>query len=198
MMDTNILKRAGLSLAVLAALSLTACATPQPGTPEAKKQSAEDTADAIPDWFLTMPQDDMALYAAGTAQSSDLQLAMDKAVLSAKRALADRINSHVSSKMKEFVAETGTGADTQVTSEIERVTSNLITEVSLSGYSQANAKVITDQGSYRSYVLLKYPMGSANGLLVDQIKKNDVLESRVRASKAFEELEKDIQAARGK
>ena len=98
--------------------------------------------------------------------------------------------------MKEFLTEIGQGEDTEVLTEAERVTSNLITEVNVSGYSQADAKILAQGNRYRAYVLLKYPIGKANRILIDQVKKNRVLEVKLRASKAFKELEEEIKRAR--
>lgn len=197
-----------LGLIVLSAIFISGCASPQPGSPEAvyeqeqKKEEArveatEETVDELPSWFLNLPKDEHSVFAAGTATSPDLQLAMDKGTLNAKRTLADRINGLLSSKMKEFVTESGQGEDTFVLTEVERVTTNLITEVNVAGYSQEDAKVLPQGNKYRAYVLLRYPVGKANRILVDQVKKNRVLESKLRASKAFKDLEEEIKRARG-
>ena len=196
------------ALAILGVLALGACASPEPGTPawtaqqaqqkEAAKADAAKTAVAeIPSWYGSPPDDANSIYAPGTATSTDLQFAIDKAVLAGKRSLADRINSKLSSKMKEFISESGAGEDTQLTSESERVTSNLITEVNLTGYAVTERKMIPSGSQYRAYVLLQYPLGNANRLLVDSVKKSSALESKLRSSKAFQELEEDIRKARG-
>jgi len=194
--------------AILGALTLAACAGPQPGTPaftaqqEQQKQQArvdtvKDSVSDLPSWFANPPTDEFSVYSAGTATSADLQFAVDKAVLGAKRSLADRVNSKLSSKMKEFISESGVGENTQVLAESERVTSNLITEVNLAGYDVTQKKIVPAGTQYRVYVLLQYPLGQANRLLVEQVKKNDLLQGKLRASKAFQELEKDIKDARG-
>lgn len=188
---------------------LAACAQPEPGSPaaaaaaerqkeEARIGAVKSTVDETPSWFLNPPREDLAIYAPGTSTSSDMQLALDKAVLSAKRTLADTLNSLLSSKMKQFVAESGAGEDAVVLSETERVTTNLITETTLAGYSRTQAKVIPQGSQYRAYVLLQYPTGSANKVLMDRVKQERGLESKLRSSKAFQELEQEIQAARGR
>lgn len=186
---------------------LAACAQPQPGTPaftaaveqhkqEQQAASVKDAVADMPSWYLAPPSDDTSLYAPGTATSADLQFAVDKAVIGAKRSLADRINSRLSSKLKEFLSESGAADDAKAMIESERVTKNLITEVNLSGY-QVTEKTVTPAGSqFRAYVLVQYPLGQANRLLLDQIRKSDLLENKVRASKAFQELEQDIDSAR--
>lgn len=191
------------TLMILTAGLLASCATPKPGTPEAEMakeearvEAMEETLSDLPSWYLNVPQDDNKVYAVGTATSRDLQLALDKSILNAKRSLADRINGVLSSKMKSFVSEVGSGEDTEVISEVERVTTSLITEVNVAGYIQKDAKLMSKGGEYRSFVLLEYPLGSANRILVDQVKKNQILNTRLRSSKAFQDLEDEIKKAR--
>jgi hypothetical protein len=193
--------------AVLGASFLAACASPQPGTPawtaqqeqrkqEARAEAVKSTLDDLPSWYASPPVDEHSIYAPGTATSTDLQFAEDKAILGAKRALADRINGRLSAKLKEFISESGSGESPQLLTESERVTSNLITEVNVAGYTITEKKFIPMGQQYRAVVLLQYPLGSANRILVDQVNKNSILQGKVRASKAFQELEKDIQDAR--
>jgi hypothetical protein len=200
------MKRSALCV-ILGAMTLAACASPQPGSPgwvaqqeqkkqEARAETVKKAVDDLPSWYTSPPLDEFSIYATGAATSSDLQFAEDKAVLAAKRAMADRVNGKISSKMKEFLAESGAGENTQVQAESERVTSNLITEVNLAGYTITQKKFVPAGQQYRAYVLLQYPLGSANRILVDQVNKNSILQGKVRASKAFQELEKDIQDAK--
>lgn len=200
---------ASVLAACVLTVGLTACAQPEPGSPaaaaaaerqkeEARVSAVRTTVEESPSWFLNPPREDLAIYAPGTATSSDMQLAMDKAVLSAKRTLADTLNSLLSSKMKQFVSESGGGEDTVLLSETERVTTNLITETTLAGYQRTQAKVVPQGSQYRAFVLLQYPTGSANKVLMDRVKQERGLESKLRSSKAFQELEQEIQAARGR
>lgn len=187
----------------LAALTLLAACAPDPGSPawtaqqaqkkeEARTAAIKGAVDEIPSWYSAVPDDETALYAPGTAASSDLQFALDKAVLAAKRSLADRLNGKISAKIKEFIAESGAAEGTPPTSESERTTTNLISEVALTGYVVKEQKFIPSGGQYRAYVLLQYPLGKANRLLVDQVGKDAALQGKLRASKAFQELEAEL------
>lgn len=187
---------------------VTGCATPDPGSPEAiykedrkreegRVAATQQTVLEIPSWYLNLPQESHSVYAAGTATSGDLQLAMDKSILNAKRTLADSIKGLLSSKMKQFINESGSDGDSILTNEASKVTTNLITEANVAGYKQADAKVLSQGKQYRVYVLLQYPLGKANQVLVDQVKKNRVLEGKLRATKAFKDLEEEIKRARG-
>jgi hypothetical protein len=194
--------------AMSAALALVAaCAsTPKPGTPEAaalehqeqvKVQHDEVTSvvSEAPDWYVKPPQDEQKIFAPGTATSGDLQLAMDESALAAKRTLADSLKGLLSGKMKQFVSESGTG-EVVPTKEVESVTTDVITEVNVAGYHQVNAKVIPEGTQYRAYVLLEYPLAQANQALDNRVRQDPNLESKLRASKAFEDLERDIEKSR--
>ena len=187
--------------------TLAGCAGPQPGTPgfvamqeedrqKAAVKAAEQSVSKTPSWYIQPPVDANAIYAAGTETSLDMQMSMDMAVLSAKRALASQINNRLSSKMKDFAMQVGAGDDVQVTKEIERVTTNVITEVNLSGFTREKSELIPQGKGYRTYVLLRYPLGESNRMIVDQMKKSAVLEAKMRASDAFQELEREIEAAK--
>ena len=123
---------------------------------------------------------------------------MDKAVLSAKTALASQLNNRVSARIRDFMNEVGIANDAAMSAEAERVSQNVVTEVNLAGFRRDNSKVFQEGRTYRAYVLLYYHMGDANKIVRDQVKKSDRLEARLRASKAFQELEKEIETARGR
>jgi hypothetical protein len=185
---------------------LTACVGPQIGTPgyvamqeedrqKAAIKAAEESV-AKASWYVQPPVDANSIYAAGTETSSDMQMSMDMAVLSAKRTLAAQIGNRLSSKMKEFAMQVGSNDDNQVTKEIERVTTNVITEVNLAGFTREKSELIAQGKGYRTYVLLRYPLGESNRMIVDQMKKSAVLNAKLRSSEAFKELEKEIEVAR--
>ncbi len=186
---------------------LAGCAGPQPGTSSFVTMQLEDQQKAAikaveqsvakaPSWYTQPPVDASSIYAASTETSSDMQMSLDMAVLSAKRTLAGQISNRLSSKMKEFAMQVGAGDDVQITKEIERVTTNVITEVNLAGFTREKSELIPQGKGYRTYVLLRYPLGESSRMILDQMKKSAVLDAKLRASKAFQELENEIEAAK--
>lgn len=148
------------------------------------------TADDVPDWMLILPDDDEAFYSAGTAVSRDMQLAIDKANLAAKRNLADRIGGELSSQIKEFVIESGDMYERDlVTLDVERTTKNVMARINVAGYVPAKMEVYPLGTMYRVYTLIAYPIGAHNDILVEQIRRNRALYAHVRSSVAFKELE---------
>jgi hypothetical protein len=147
-----------------------------------------------PSWYTQTPKDakDGALYAVATEYSKDMQFAVDKTMLSAKRELASRFSSHVSSMFKEFTAEVGE-ADGEVVREIERVTKKVIKDVNLVGVERTQFKVQHDKnGGYRAWVQLRYSVDESNKMLMAEIKRNRQLNAKLQAAQAFKELQKEF------
>ena len=105
-----------------------------------KEQVAE-----VPKWYTKMPVKEDAIYAVGTANTPDLQLSNDIAILSAKTTLADRINGRVNSVTKSFVTKVGsTDADASIINEIQTATKNIIADVDVAGYNVSESKVVSN------------------------------------------------------
>lgn len=68
------------------------------GCADSEKSDAPTTEvpAGAPDWFVNLPEDDTHLYAARTATSLDLQLAINKAVAAARADLARRVDPQAS------------------------------------------------------------------------------------------------------
>ena len=157
----------------------------------------EQQVDSIPDWVKELPKSEEAFYSIGTAVSSDLQLSIDKSMLAAKRTLADRIGGELSTQIKSFVTELGEqGASEVIMLEIEQVTKNVVANVNVAGYNPTTIEIVPEGTVFRTYVLLEYPIGSANDILIEQVRKNRALYARIRASKAFRELEESVDEKR--
>jgi len=147
------------SIALL--FSLAACSgPPKPGTPEYALQQHEfqvektkTAADQAPDWYMDPPKGEGVIYATGTATSTDLQFAVDKAVLNAKYQLADQMAGKVSGKQKDFITETAGG---QHSGTAERATSNVVADIALPAYQVVQRKVVPVDTQFRSYVLLRF------------------------------------------
>jgi len=188
------------------ALAVTACASTNQKTAYQnidklnKQQQASNVAkikdngkvlNSAPDWFLSPPVDDEALYSVATDYSNDLQFAVDKAVFNAKVGLATQINNRVSSKTKEFAFESGNGSSAQLNREFERASRVKVTDSNLSGYTIIDRVIIQQGVGFRVYVLLRYPLGEGNKIATEQ--KRVVSEKAIakRAEKAQAELEQE-------
>ena len=172
---------------------LQSCATdPKILAEKQKAKVASETIKEAPKWFNKLPKSKKILYAKGTAVSSDMQLSMDKATMLAENSLAKKLNSTISSKTKLFAKEVGMDELTEIYTELERVIINTVKEANIVGFNEYKSKTIAVGSKYRTYYVLEYALGSANKILISQIKNNALLEGSLQASKAYKELEKEI------
>jgi hypothetical protein len=155
----------------------------------------EKQIDEMPEWYTAIPKEDGAVYAVGTSQTPDLQLAVDIAVLSAKTTLADRVNSRLRSQMKIFKAKLGsTDFDSTVQNEFEQVTRNIIADADVAGYTIKESKIVPNGTQYRAYVLLEYKDAVANRVIKTRLMSNEGLYTKLRATVAFKELDNAVEA----
>lgn len=144
----------------------------------------------IPDWFLNTPQDPNYLFAARSSTSQDMQFAIDKAATDGRAEIGRQVETKVQALQKKFDEETGMGKDAQLL-QMFTSASKTVVSTSLSGSRIAKQKIAKESGVFRAYVLIEYPVGATNAALVDQIKKNEQMYTRFRASQTFDELQKE-------
>ncbi|QZI94362.1 hypothetical protein MelnitzEXVC044M_76 [Methylophilales phage Melnitz EXVC044M] len=162
-----------------------------------KTKVVEEQIAEMPKWFKKLPESKDAIYSTGTAATSDLQLSVDLAVLNAKTTLADRINGRVRSQTKSFVAKIGNeDIGSSVLSEVEKATKNIIADVDVAGYKVQETEVVANGPDYRAYVLLVYSDKEANKIIMNRLRKDRMLLSKVRSTKAWEELEKTVDSVK--
>lgn len=142
-----------------------------------------------PSWYNSQ-NDSKALYSVASEYSKDFQMAVDKSMLSAKRELASKFSSYISSMVRDYATELG--EDGAVIRELDRTTKLVVSQVNLIGVHRENFAVVREDGGYRAYVKVKYSIDESNRILMYEIKKNRQLNARLKASKAFRELEEEV------
>jgi hypothetical protein len=114
-------------------------------------------------------------------------------MLSAKRELAANFSSYISAMMKDFAIESGSTGDV-VSTDLDRTTKLIIARINLVGVQRVNFKVVHEGKGYRTFVRLRYSADESNKLLMAEIRKNQALYARFKASKSFQELENEVRA----
>ena len=163
-------------------------------TEEAKEK---ETAESIPDWYLNPPQgSDVLMYIRGSAVSDQLQLALDLATNSALKNLGKKVETRVASKAKQTIRQAGIGEDQVSKTEINLISSTVMDEVTLSGYETVETKLVSlDNGSYRAFILLKYPVAKAYKSYIEKIDESPELKGKlaeIKGTDIYKELEKAV------
>ena len=187
-----------ISSAVAIAIGLSACQTNKEsimGRPEVvyKYSTVNQQIEKIPEWYLQIPSADDTIYSSGSAKAPDLQLAVDIAIMKAKTTLADRINGKLDSMTKSFVAKIGSDdLDTSVLTEIEKTSKNVIASVDVAGYVVDKSDITQEGTQYRAYVLLAYNSEEATKIMMNRMKRDRMIYSRIRSTEAWKELEDEV------
>lgn len=187
-----------ISSAVAIAIGLSACQTNKEsimGRPEVvyKYSTVNQQIEKIPSWYLKIPSADDTIYSSGSAKAPDLQLAVDIAIMNAKTTLADRINGKLDSMTKSFVAKIGSDdLDTSVLTEIEKTSKNVIASVDVAGYVVDKSDITQEGTQYRAYVLLAYNSEEATKIMMNRMKRDRMIYSRIRSTEAWKELEDEV------
>ena len=179
---------------VSTAVLLTACSNfkyNQSVDVSAPKFGSDSKSVNVPDWYTSNDKEPNAIYGVASEVSTDMQFAVDKAMLSAKRELASNFSSHIDSMMKDYTAQAG-NADAEVLQEINRTTKLVVNRVNLVGVNRTHFKIVKEEKQYRAYVKVRYAIDDSNKILIEEIKKNRRLSHKLEASKAFRELEREV------
>ena len=162
-----------------------------------KEREEKEIQESIPSWFIKVPKgDEKIMYVRGTAVVDTLQGSLDSATNAALRELGKKLEIRLNSKIKETVRQAGIGEDQVTKSEMNRVSSLVVKEVTISGYEVADTKLVKlDNGSFRSFVLLEYPIAQVYKAFINRVEENKNLKSTVSALKntdVFKELEQYV------
>ena len=139
---------------------------------------------------IKTPNDPNFFFATGTSESLDLQLAIDKATLNARAEIGRQLELKLNSLQKSFAEEVG-DTDPELNKLYSSAT-EVVVSTQLSGSKIRDTKYKEKNGKYHAVVLVEYPVSAANAALVNQIKKDQNLYTRFRASEGFKELEAQV------
>jgi len=175
----------------------TPVASPTPAVTKDQALPAQGKVDApftidLPSWYVKAPATtDDYTWVAGTAISSDLAMSREKALLDAQMKLADKINGEINALVKQ---QRNDNAGNVYNDKTSITIKKLIAKTSVTGYHVEDSRIIAENRNYRTFVLLRYPLGDANRLLKDKLQResqnNDSDEANQR------ELDREIEQSK--
>ena len=133
-----------------------------------------------PNWFIQLPAStDQLVYGAGTATSSDEQMAYDKARTFAERKLVEEAYAVITTQTKSYRNDNGGNMQERFETFTRKNAQGQIV-----GVQTVTSQSMFDGKKYKVYVLIKLPLGDANAREQAQIKakNNKEAEYRARAS----------------
>ncbi len=145
----------------------------------------------IPDWFEEPPSSADYIYAARTAVSRDMQLALEKAIMDSRAELGRQVESNIKELQKRFIQETGSGEDTELARQFAIATKSVV-DVTLNGSSVKEQTYERDGKFWRAYVLMEYPIGEARRTFLKSIRKDELLLNKLKETELFNELNSEV------
>jgi len=209
-MNNNLLLK--ITSALFITFVLTSCNKTVPVLTEGEKavKSEEkiiETADAskklVPDWYdnpkkdKDCEKDDFVCFT-GFGTSPNVQTAKDIAASLAKKDLASYVGGELSSIQKNTIDQAQLGDDVTFKLEFTQVITDINKKVETKGWEMiACTADCSPEGTklWNAYVLIKYDKYYAKQLLLEEVKKDQELESKARIAKAWQDLEEEINEA---
>ena len=157
-----------------------------------KEISVKSSLDHTPAWYANPPFTKDELFVSGTGTSADMQIAMDKAILVAKRALAEQIASYISTMTRQIAKEVNVKGKNILNQSLENISKTAAVNVNIGGFNKESSKIVQNGEMYRAFVLISFPKEEAKRALLMQIKNESELNNALRKSKSLNELEASL------
>jgi len=143
----------------------------------------------IPAWYIKPPAaSEDYVWTTGTGFSNDLAMSRKKAMLDSQVQLADKINGSISAIMRQNQRDDGGSSSIDRTSSFTR---KVIIDTAITGHMLEDSRVIAENRGYRTFVLVRYPLGDSNRMLKEKL--NIERQENWNNDAAEQELDREIQ-----
>ena len=160
---------------------------------EEAEEEVNTIIENIPDWYLIQPDGgNLFGFFAGQAESVSIQVAKDLAETEALESLARSLDTRISQQVNKMVDQIGLDGDVTLTTEMTEVTKTTTRLAQVAGWKYEETAVQQKGTKYIVYVLLRYRYSESNKILLEQIKIKHTSVEKLRVSKAFQDLEEEV------
>jgi hypothetical protein len=150
-----------------------------------------------PDWFMSESDNENFLFAYATSTSTRQETARQKAMTNASAEMARKLSVKVEALQKMFNEEITSGSQTNYDEAFTNASKTIASE-KLTGLAQHKVEFYQNEaGEFQCYIAVKLPVGDARARLENTLSKNQEMWVKFKESKAFDELQKDIQRVGG-
>lgn len=145
-----------------------------------------------PDWYIRPPEDPSHIYAAAKGKSRIEALASDMAMTRCMREMGLRIEAEVCS-MNEVLLMDIEGEGNSALEEALVSYAKVIGKEQIAGARVAMRDLRMDGDYYLVFMLMETPAGQVKTALVSKLKADQDIYRQFRASRAFKELEEEVE-----
>lgn len=151
-----------------------------------REKHVEQAIDKAPKWMTELPKSNSAVYANGTATSTDLSMADEKAKVIALGKICMAAGGEVDKSSRVFRADVGENSVENSTMAIR----SMCRTVDVSGAEVVEVKRVAEGTRFRSFVLVALPTGAANQIQ----QRRDQLRAQEQVLKQSEQAFKELDA----
>lgn len=150
-----------------------------------QEKAVTSAIDQAPKWMTELPASASAVFANGSAVSTDMSMADHKAKLFAYSKICMAAGGRVSQQSKIFMMDTSEASHETSQTAIR----SMCPGVDITGIETKEIRRVASGTRFRSYVLVALPTGDANVLKKRQDHMRLQAQAQSRSQQAFEELD---------
>jgi len=180
-------------LICLFALSLLGCGGSKSTAPARTEVTAQ--TGPCPIWYTVRPEDPNFEFGAATETSKDLQMAVDKAKLSARAELAEAMNTLIQRLATDFREEIGLAEESEVLRKFTQATKGVVDQT-ITGSRVRETSQVKEGTVWRACVLMELPQEIQGGAILNTISKDEEMYTRFRESETFKALDAAVKDKR--
>ena len=167
-------------------LVVTACKSTLQSTPETRAY-----VKSAPGWYINRPTSNGYIYGVSVAESQDMNFAVEMAQSMARADIGRQMEVKYGELQKRFQEQTkvtdGSELLTQFSSAYKQVMSQ-----NLVGVRIKEQTILPGNGVYVVYAMMEMPIGDADRRFIENLRKSEVLYTRVRATQMYKELDESV------
>ena len=149
-----------------------------------RQANAEMAVNQAPKWMRELPRSNSAIYENGTATSTDMGMAVNKAKTMAFGKICMAAGGRVDQQGRMFLQE-NENSSTEIS---ELAIRTMCPNVDITGAEMVETKMIAEGGRFRAYVLMALPMGDANVLRRSNESRDLRNQAQRRSNEVFREM----------
>ena len=182
-----------LALGAFILITAVGCGSSAPTMTEAEA-AAQREIDKMPSWFLNPPSDtDEFLYEIAEVTMSRRSSARQSAIIQARTALAAKLGVKIEALQKLFEEEVTNGNESTYSATFTSASQNVISQDLRAASVEKQDYITTASGMFTSYIIMKLPIGDAREIIENALSQDEELYIRFKESKAFEELQENLE-----
>ena len=154
---------------------------------ERQEKLADRAIDKAPKWMMELPQSKSAIYQNGSATSYDMSMSLNKAKTVAFGKICMSAGGRVDQQSKLYRLDSANAS----TENSEVAIRSMCRRVDITGAETVDTVRISENGRFRTYVLVALPTGDANKLQTRKDQQRAGKNAAERSERAFNELDKN-------